>query len=300
MDHDVHPTGQCGFSFRIPPQYNIKSYRTLFIKAGSCKTIIASFQTDKIPEVVDGVLPKVLFMHIPKTAGTSFNTFAKAYIPREKVIVHIESEDKEKYASFNSSYNYIAGHLPLRTLAEYFDLSAFDLYTILREPYRHLHSHFNWVKAVSHIPDSSFSLEHPQVVRDMSMNMQNMDLSQPEVLGDFVRNLEGFGLDYFDNCQTRYFLDYRPERVTLTHVDQALQNLQHFTGIGITEQYGAFTKMFCYKIKANFCEQQRTFNASKSTLLFDYNNPEIREALHPIVAADLLLYEYVRADISCV
>ncbi|MCP3852041.1 MAG: hypothetical protein GY694_17655 [Gammaproteobacteria bacterium] len=68
MDQNVHRTGRCGFSFRIPSQYNIKNYRTLLIKAGSCKTIIASFQTDQIPEVVNGVLPKIRFMHIPKTA----------------------------------------------------------------------------------------------------------------------------------------------------------------------------------------------------------------------------------------
>jgi hypothetical protein len=44
-------------------------YRELVIKAGSGETPLFSFQTDKIPQVIEGPMPKVLFMHIPKTAG---------------------------------------------------------------------------------------------------------------------------------------------------------------------------------------------------------------------------------------
>ena len=292
--HNVHLTGRCGFQFNIPRSCNIGNYRKLVIKAGSEETPLFSLQVDQIPKIVEGPMPKVLFMHIPKTAGTSFNTFAESYLPKDKAITQVQTENKQKYPLFNASYYYVSGHLSLDALRENFDLNNFDLYTILREPYRHLHSHLNWVKAVVDAPDSGFAHEHPEVVQKMAMQIGTLDLSKPEILSEFVQDLGGFGLDFFDNCQTRYFLDHRPIKVTREHLENALTNLECFTDIGITEQYQAFTQRFCHRIGVAYCEQQAPLNKAKSENLFDLDKPGIRQALLPLVATDLLLYEHVR------
>ncbi len=83
---------------------------------------------------------------------------------------------------------------------------------------------------------------------------------------------------YKDNCQTRYFLDYRPERVTEADLERALNNFKRFTAIGLTEEYDDFTKQFCGTHKLPLLKQELPLNTSKHERLYNVNDPEMRTA----------------------
>lgn len=292
--HGLHPDGRCGFQFKMPPGINLDAHRQFSVRAEPGPVELFKLGVEQIPRIVDETSARVLFMHIPKTAGTSFNTFARAYFPQDQTVTQAQTRDPREYPGFNASFRFISGHLTLGALKAHFDLDKFSLYTILREPYRHLHSHFNWVKAVASSPDSGFSHEHPEVVREMALKMQHLQLDKPAELERFVAGLSGFALDFFDNCQTRYFLDQRPQKVTPQHLEQALENLAHFRAIGTTERYEDFTRLFCTQIGADYCMQKAPLNRARIAPLFDINAPGIREILKPLVATDLQLYAHVQ------
>ncbi len=289
--HGRHPSGYCGFTFSMPEIYSRMQKRDISIMVNNDHKPLVIVPANRITTVLKNPLPHVLFMHIPKTAGTSFNTFATGYFSPENAITHIEHENR--YASLKKKYNYIAGHLPMRRLKKFFNLSQFDLYTILREPYSHLHSHLNWVQAILDKPKSGFCLQHHPVVLDMARKIRGINLNKPDAVHAFVQGLSGAELEFFDNCQTRYFLDYHPQKVKSYDLDNARQNLKQFQKIGITEQYRKFTRDFCRQYDAIHCEQTIIHNKAKNKALFDRDDQAIRRALYPLVKIDLQLYRNV-------
>ena len=291
--HELHPSGHCGFTFAFPEIHSGENSKHISISVNKGRKPLTSFSRNQVTRVMEEPLPHILFMHIPKTAGTSFNTFARGYFSTEKTIIHVERGNKKRCASFENRYSFISGHMPIRSLKKHFDLSRFDLYTILREPYSHIHSHLNWVQSIITKPNSGFCREHPLVVLDMAKKIQSLNLNKPNVLHSFIQNLNSVEMDFFDNCQTRYFLDSHPAKVRSIDLDNAIQNMTHFRTIGITEQYDKFTQDFCQQYRAIHCEQTKIHNQAKSKVLFDHRNQDIRAALYPLVRVDLKLYEHV-------
>lgn len=292
-DHGLHPSGRCGFRYRFPFPLDSNRFQRFSVRADHPGAELYTGEVKALPRVVDQVETRVLFMHIPKTAGTSFNAFARKYFDQARTIAHIEVNDPGEFEHYPGQYDYISGHLPIFRLRQHFDFDDFSLYTIIREPYAHLHSHFNWVRAIARDAESGFARRHPQVVQDLAASMKGLALDDPAVLGNFIDRLPAWGLDFFDNIQTRYFLDQRPEKVTPEHLDQALENTNAFTSIGLTERYEHFSRRFCEDIGAEYQAQKTALNRSRVKPLFDYRHQAIRSVLHPLIETDLRLYEHV-------
>ncbi|MDJ0958541.1 MAG: hypothetical protein QNI91_16865, partial [Arenicellales bacterium] len=109
----------------------------------------------------------------------------------------------------------------------------------------------------------------------------------------FVEQLEGFGLDFFDNIQTRYFLDYRPEKVSVKDLQNAIDNIKSFALVGTAEELDGFIKRFCNRygmVKAN---QPRSFNRLSRHRLFDYDDKAVQSILTPLVETDMQLRDVV-------
>ena len=288
-----HPTGNCGFEYTIPDQLDLHHYNRLSIHADGPPEPLKSFETKNIPTVLREPLPKVFFMHIPKTAGTSFNTFAGTLFPQDSAAVHLESVDQNTYPVLQSEKHYLAGHLPLREIKSHFDLTQFDLYTIIREPYGHLHSHLNWVKRIGGNPDSDFFLSHSRETQKLALLLNELDFTHEKNIHALVDGICGDLTTLFDNHETRYFLDYRRKKVTAPDVQIAQAELGRFKFIGITEQYQQFLDLFCATYQIVSTGQQERLNRSESSKLFDFHDPTIRSILNPLVEFDLRLYQSV-------
>lgn len=288
-----HPTGNCGFEHTIPDLVDLYQYDRFSIHANGSSKPLKQFETKNIPTVLREPLPKVFFMHIPKTAGTSFNTFADTLFPQNSATVHLESMDPGTYPALQSEKHYLSGHLPLREIKTHFDLTQLDLYTIIREPYGHLHSHLNWVKRIGQHPDSDFFLSHSTETQTLALLLNELDFNHEKNVHALVDGICGDLTTLFDNHQTRYFLDYKRKKVTGPDVQIAQVELGLFKAIGITEQYQQFLNQFCTAYGIVCPGQQEKLNRSESSKLFNCHDPAIRSILYPFVEFDLALYQRI-------
>jgi hypothetical protein len=233
-------------------------------------------------------------MHIPKTAGTSFNTLAQAVFPKGTAINHIELLPQSKYSVLAENYNYISGHLRLGTLQGCFDSELIDLYTILREPYGQLHSHLKWLIQTAANPDERYFKATNPVIYNLGVRLSQVAFADKGSLTEFVSNINSVEAAFVDNLQTRYFLENHPERATPDDVKTALANSRKFKLIGTTEKYESFVREFGEINGLAFEAVDSRMNISATAPLFDIHNEEVRSVLLPLVQTDLTLYDSIK------
>ncbi len=303
---NVHPSGRCGFEMVLLQQcYPAGSFLTIRVKGSA--TALQHIPTDSFDPSRRNLLREnlhklwpaaqkgkpILFMHIPKTAGTSFNTFAIAAFPDGQSISHIELINTARYPELQSKYLYISGHLPIGALKENFQLDGVDLYTIIREPYAQLHSHLKWLIQTAYDQNDNYFRNDNPAVLELGTSLASIDFHQPQAIESFISQMGDLEAAFLDNMQLRYFLDNPPRRTATSDLATAKENALLFKQIGLTEQYSRFTAGFAQA--HSLARQARTFqlNRSHSNPLFDIQSLEIRQALKPLVSLDLQLYEHI-------
>lgn len=293
-EQGLHPSGVCGFDFSFPAEFNPGACATFELLFDWFKTPIIRIDCSEIEMLQPQLSAPICFMHIPKTAGTSFNAFARSCFSGDRFYTHIERLEPQDLQDLEQAH-YLAGHLPLHELERLVDLTRFELVSIIREPFGHLHSHLNYVKGVrpGSRRESYYGYRHNETIKSLSDALNRIDYRNSEALHDFVAGLHDYQLDFFDNIQTRYFLDYRPDRVGEEDLKRACDNLSRFSSVGLTECYEQFRTRFCESIGVVSAEQTLKSNKSEYYRLFDLTDPDIRETLQPLVECDLTLYEHV-------
>lgn len=290
----VHPTGFCGFDFNFPSEFDVTAYKNLEIYIDAQDKPFVKLPTTDLHQSVTQAIPPILFMHIPKTAGTSFNAFMRMHVPYDAASHHIENYSSRTYSSLAAENTYLAGHLRVEVLKKYFNMAEFDCYSIVRNPYNHLHSHLNWLKGIAVLKGTAFFKRHGKEVQQLALKIAELDFTDLEQVKKFVFGLQGFELDYFDNCQTRYFLDYRPEKVSLGDFQNTLSNIDLFKYIGLTEKYERFKFVISSSYDLPEMSLPDTFNKTMHPCLYDCFCEEMKEIFYPLVHADMLLYDRVK------
>lgn len=292
----VHPTGKCGFQFIVPRTIDLQNGTQFVVRVKGLPTILEQVECRNIPQVFQGELPKVFFMHIPKTAGTSFSTYARLFYPEGTAITHVQEEASYHYDSLGGEFQYLAGHLTLEKIVAAGFQGYYKFYTIIRNPYKHIHSHLNWVRGIGADADRGFFKKHHPVIQDLARRLNNSNKME-ETLRFFVDNLDGFEIDFFDNIQTRYFLNYRPDRVSEQDLQNSIYNCELFEGIGLTERYDLFSQKFCADNDFQYVRQPKALNRACCTPLYDYQSPIFKEIIEPLIKFDVQLYDYVKSTL---
>ena len=300
----VHPSGKCGFELIPEKSAGFDLNQPLSIRVegkGSVLADVAQGAGSLTPKGMLGRLKRLsarrkkltstaVFMHIPKTAGTSFNTLAQSIYPKGTTINHIELLPESSYRSCADTYNYVSGHLRFGQLKEYFDTEQIAFYTILREPYAQLQSHLRWlIQTAANSDDNYFKTTNP-VIYDLGRKLGQQRLSDSQALSDFVHRLTATEAAFVDNLQTRYFLDQQPARVTVADLDTAVANSRRFALIGLTEDYERFVNDYIEMNGLSGATVGEKMNISTTEPLFDLGDESVRQILLPLVRVDLELY----------
>lgn len=302
----LHPTGKCGFELLIDQTLDTKKPISLKVEGGSiplAEILIDGTIKKNLFRVVQKIRklfvqkrisgPTIIFLHVPKTAGTTFNTVVRALVPADESATHIELLDRDSYHQLPGQYRFISGHLRVGVLKEFFPLDNISLYTILREPYSHLHSHLKWlIQTSANSEDNFFKYSNPEIY-DLGLRLRDRDFSDTDVLRRFAAGISGVEAAFIDNMQTRYFLDHQPARVTQNDYEQAVNNTKLFKEIGLTENFDLFLSRFVHQNSLQKPQLTKKLNRSHSSPLFDVTDNSVREALSPLVYFDLQLYNHV-------
>jgi len=291
----AHPTGRCGFNFNFPADTDITAAPTLDIYLEKKKKPFLQLSTSGLTRTKFRDLPQILFMHIPKTAGTSFNAFMRMHVPLEKSKTHLESiSSSSEYRTLRETHSYLAGHLTLEKLTRDFDLSRFDLFSIIRNPYKHLHSHLNWLKGIGAHAKSGFFEQHNPSIQQLANKINHINFKNKYEIQSFVDGIHSYEFDLFDNCQTRYFLTHRSERVCEQDLEQAFKNLEKFIHVGRTETYSDFISSFTRHYQLSHDEEEKMGNRAIEPPLYNCMDEEIQEIVSPLTCFDKRLYKKVK------
>lgn len=175
-----------------------------------------------------------IFVHIPKTAGTTFNRMLEDQYARDQIAyLHDDpSWSTERLVALcnhpQSKIKVISGHFPfgLHTLIE----KPCSYVTFLREPLELYLSMFSYIQSSPVIP------AHPKVI---GMNFQQFIAC--EELNDLTSNIQtkyltGAPGKFIHQPGQQYFR-WNPSN-DLPNVEEAKRNLaNHFSFIGITERF---------------------------------------------------------------
>ena len=309
LELGLHPTGKCGFEIIIDPTAVFSGTGVFLLTPINSTRPLAVFnadlsarigytgiwkQLDLLLPLPSGFGPRLLFMHIPKTAGTSFNTQVSKMVHRKKIATHIELEDRARYPLLARKKRYLSGHLRYGVFKDYFCAGDFRLYTIVREPYAHLHSHLKWMIRTAAEDSDNYFKHSNRVIYDLGKKLAAIEFNRVERIDDFVRNLSNVEAQFFDNMQTRFFCEQEIGRVTEEDFSRAVNNTEKFSLIGLTERYELFLQQFAAQNNLSCPETSGQLNRSVSPPLFAGDDPEIRAVLRPLVQYDLRLYDNIK------
>ncbi len=291
----LHPTGLAGFECRLEGLEDIGPSDRLSVHAGESSVPLLVLTGERVPAVFHPVEKPLFFMHIPKTAGTAFNNTMRQYFGQGRSHVHIQARPLDEQQRLAGQSDFLSGHITLEHVPTIYQGASVDLHAIVRQPARQLHSHLGWVKGIAVDPTGGVFREERQHVREMGLGLIDADLSRPKNLAMIAANLDGFQVDYFDNIQTRYFLDYRPDRVTESDLENAIANLGRFNTVGLTESLGEYVSAFCDHYGIRQKPETSVHNPAKVRPLFDSSDPAVLKAIEPMIVHDRKLYDVIQA-----
>ncbi|MEE4165175.1 MAG: hypothetical protein V2I35_04185, partial [Desulfocapsaceae bacterium] len=135
--------------------------------------------------------------------------------------------------------------------------------------------------------------KHNDTIKRLAEKLAAVDFTSDIQAKDFVDSLAGYELDFFDNIQTRYFLDYRPEHVGAADLENAQENIKFFSQIGLTEEYDRFVNRFCRDFHLPPQEGLQRANTADRYQLFDCSKDAALSPLHKLIEFDRHLYRHV-------
>ena len=250
--------------------------------------------------------PRLFFLHIPKTAGTSFVVTAGRWFGENGSYVFIEGS-AVRIEDIQQPYKrFISGHVFYRDMLRFPAIKQYRTAVVLREPYARLASHLKLMDSYNN-PDRGDELANalqairPEIseqVRSVAQMVGSANLNDPNELAKLFACLPAWGRVAFDNCQTR-FLACDPRSpssspyagLTEEAVETALERLGKFDAVGISERLdGVFARLGSMLGFPTPAEIVNT-NVGTSGRPVDYSNSAIREIMRPFVTHDLRLYE---------
>jgi hypothetical protein len=295
VDKGLHPTGKCEFRF------NTKKYRDKFKGNDKIQVTIekSKLELKNSPVLVKEKMDfsghkKFFYMHIAKTGGTTFNNFIASNFKSSQIRTHLETNSVWDEATTQDIRNlrFISGHLRIKQLDKIIDLNNHIKITILREPFSHLISHLKWVTSISDDISSGFYKSHPDNIKKLSLKLRSIDLEDINILADFIENMDKPAIFLFNNCQTRYLINNHAKIILSNEdIEEAYSTLNMFDHIGFLESLDQFINNISipYKWKTPKINQKK-LNKNTYKLDIDYNNPVVKDILHPLVKYDLMVY----------
>jgi hypothetical protein len=243
-----------------------------------------------------GERPPLFFMHIPKTSGSSINSILKVIYGEDNFVEHIEALNRranKKHLDITKQVDCVSGHVYLGRWLRFAGAEQYALATILRDPWKRLVSHINWMDRFNQGVDREalLRLDPPaqRAIRILAVTdfedrrsivrMRNRISKQPR-------------WSLFDNLQTRMFSKNSIHEVlTQQSVERAIDAMGQFVAIGICDDQAAFSARISDFAKVKTALENVHANAAPTSARLSTSNDVARAALEQWMQFDAVLYE---------
>ncbi len=237
-------------------------------------------------------------MHIAKAGGSTVNAYLQAGFPAGQSRVHIESsaewrDDPPALLRFD----FLSGHLGLKSLDDRIDLSSYRLVTVVRDPLPQLVSHLAWIRRLAEPGEEARLHQHPEHVQAFAAKLAACDFRDATAV---KRLVEGFGpteRGLVDNCHIRYFAPPPPAWIGEDQVAQALAAVPRFHRIGLVELMDDFLSGLARDLGWPRPQRVPRENVTRDFFGLEAMSEGVREALLPLYRHDQVLYEHLRARV---
>lgn len=237
--------------------------------------------------------PRVVFIHIPKTGGTSIISYMKEYVGSKGSGQTVRYEDFleqdiEVFAEKASHARFVMGHMPWTAFELCRDKDTFS-FAVLRDPYDRLRSLYYY------IVNLPASYERASEINDM----QRMSLDE------FLSSSDPRVRFYTDNYIARQFAgslqdlaDTEADRSGMAKT--AIRNLSSIDVVGFNDTLNATLAEVAKAAglppppngrKVNVTSSLATSDKKKAEASRPFND-EMRELAAPLVEADMIVYQH--------
>ncbi|MDG2528785.1 hypothetical protein [Caulobacter endophyticus] len=243
---------------------------------------------------------KIFFLHIPKTAGTSFVDTLRGWFPKADRANYIEGLPGEARGQLGAK-SFVSGHLFWDEVHRLPCMGERRLISVFRDPYARLASHLRYMDRYSQ-PDyrdgfDAFDDDMKAIVERIS----KLDFERPSDLESFFSDLSGWGRAAFDNSQTRFMTCDPGSEACSPYgalsdgaIDLALERLEALDMIGISEDLRTTIERLALQIRLQPPARIARSNTRSSVRKLDHRDPAIRAAMAPLVRFDERLYARAR------
>lgn len=240
----------------------------------------------------------VIYVHIPKTAGSSINRFFSQLFQKQSE-THIESrailKDQTSDQLFDR-YRFLSGHIAWHAWQKAIGAHQWDTICTLRDPIQHIASHISWVRLLGEPEQKSRLKKHNDSIQKIVHYLCTLDLSQPEDILKLQNWLVENQLMLFHNTQTRYLCGGKAEpEISQTQLKTAQATLDKIHFVGIAERLQEFMLMLASTYQMLPAETLKIYeNSNQQRFGLDTQMPETQDALLPFIKADKILFEQAR------
>jgi hypothetical protein len=249
-----------------------------------------------------GVDYTVYFMHVAKTAGTSFNAAMLGAFGEDACVIHAEAhwpQLKEGDRTPLEGKSYVAGHLFLPWLTQVAEEEEKPRYrqmivALVRSPEQQLRSHLRMLARIGSMPREKRN-DWPEFIHRISERLHRSELKDADEILAAIRENEPQSLTLFDNCQTRYFSPPEDYRVQPRDVERAISAAEKHLDL-ITDEQGvqAMVSEICARVGMHPVGVE-TLNAQPVEQRDALDDPDVMARLSPLIEHDRRLVEALKA-----
>lgn len=232
--------------------------------------------------------PLIVFVHVPKTAGSSVNYFLAKNCPNGQL--HMESVlGTPEFSSLAQQADWLSGHLyPQQFVAELAGLTRpIRWVSVVREPRQRLLSSLNWLRFIWEI-GPEYWLHLAEHDRQLVLDFKSVDLCKDDQI---IAYLEKYSI-YYKNILAQVIMDM-PGSFSLDALSDAdiIERLNFYEFVAWEETLG--------ELFHHLCPGAATFDVREnvSRYHFDvstFDTPDIRAYLSEYLDADYRVYELVK------
>ncbi len=237
--------------------------------------------------LASGPIPKTAFLHIPKTAGTTFHHLLLNCFPGEKSLTNAERASNAHVDP--TPFDFVSGHFSYAYLVEK-GLTGSRILTVLRNPISRALSHFYFLRQ-DHLLELVERKTEGYDALDLAFTREVLAKVREHDLLGFLRKEPYLASVTLGEVQTR-LLDGIPGKcadLVPGHLESALMHLRNCFFVGLTERMEESVALLCQKMGWPSMRPQKALNKNPDKPAKVHQ--DILDELAAINPYDQLLYE---------